>query len=50
MKGYQAANDLIKNCFYDVKRMGVKLAISRSQDNLKYKTSPIFINSDVMVD
>ena len=50
-KGQQAANDLVKEYFYDVRRMGIKLAVSKSQDNLKFKLSPPFIgSSDLVVD
>lgn len=50
-KGYQAANELVKEYFYDVRRMGIKLAVSRSQDNLKYKVSPQLIHgSDLIID
>ena len=50
-KGYQAANELVKEYFYDVRRMGIKLAVSRSQDNLKYKLSPpLLSSSDLIID
>jgi hypothetical protein len=48
-KGYQAANDLVKDYFFDVRRMGIKLAVSRSQDNLRYKFTSGFLG-DVQID
>jgi hypothetical protein len=51
VKGYQAANDLVKEYFFDVRRMGIKLAVSRSQDNLKYKfTQPTYFTGEIQID
>ena len=51
LKGYQTANDLVKEYFYDVRRMGIKLALSRSQDNLKYKLcQPLYFTGDIQID
>lgn len=51
IKGYQAANNLVKEYFFDVRRMGIKLAVSKSQDNLKYKFSqPLHFASDIKID
>lgn len=41
----------MKDYFYDVRRLGIKMTVSRSQDNLKYKTSPQFLKgSDILID
>lgn len=51
MKGYQAANNLVKEYFFDVRRMGIKMTVSKSQDNLKYKFSqPSHFSSDIQID
>ena len=48
-KGYKAAMNLVKQSFYDAKRLGFKLSMSRSQDNLKYKNPKALIN-EIIVD
>jgi hypothetical protein len=41
----------MKDYFFDVRRMGIKLAVSKSQDNLKYKFShPSSFVNDIKID
>jgi hypothetical protein len=41
--------NLIKESFFDAKRLGFKLSMSRSQDNIKYK-NPKFLMNEIIVD
>jgi hypothetical protein len=51
VKGYQAANEIVKEYFFDARKLGIKLAVSRSQDNLKYKfTQPSRFIADIKID
>ena len=40
--------NLVKESFYDAKRLGFKLSMSRSQDNLKYKNPKTLMNELVV--
>ena len=41
--------NLIKESFFDAKRLGFKLSMCRSQDNIKYKNQNFLMN-EIIVD